>query len=105
MKKVYFNPLAKKDLRDIFIGLLKWKKVELSREEARQYVSDIYNIALSLPYETYHQKCKYLIHLKYGNYQYLYQRNKHTMWYIIYNIDIETNSIYIEKIMNNYLTI
>ncbi len=102
MKKVYFNPVATQDLRQILVGLLTWEKVQLSREHAREYVFDIYEYALSLSQRAFHIKCKYNEHLQYGAYILRYRRNNRTVWYIIYNV--YDRDIYIEKILNNYLS-
>jgi hypothetical protein len=104
MNKVYFNRLARSDLRAIFIGLLTWKKIEISREEAKSYVLSIYQVALTIPKKHFHERCKYKMHLKYGTYAVRYRRNSRTMWYVIYNIDPFTGNIFVEKIVNNYTT-
>ena len=42
-------------------------------------------------------------HKNYGNYVYVYKRNRATTWYIIYNVI--QNDVYIEKIISNHLTV
>ena len=56
----------------------------------------------NLDKQTVHFNTTYEDHKKYGEKVYKYQRNQDTTWYIIYNIKNET--IYIEKIINNYNT-
>ena len=101
---VFINKQAKIDLDNIVIGLLEWNKVILTVREVMNYVDDIVDICYQLDNSPYHQKAKYTEHLKYGTYAYPYKRNKNTTWYIIYEIDEEDN-IFVNKIINNYLTI
>jgi len=105
MSKVLFSKQSEKDLSNIIIGLLLWKKISITEEEALQYADDIYLIAHSILHLSYHQKCKYRIHQLYGEYQLKYKRNKRTTWYIIYDIELNSGNILINKIINNYITI
>jgi hypothetical protein len=104
MNKVYFSVQAEQDLSDIVVGLIFWQKFEITEPEALLYADDIYDIALTIPMLSVHQKCKYQMHREYGLYQYSYRRNSRTIWYIIYNIDSFTNDILIEKIISNHTT-
>jgi hypothetical protein len=101
---VFINQQAKIDLDNIVIGLLEWEKITLSVTEVMQYVDDIADICYQLDNFTYHHNAKYDDHLKYGKYSYPYNRNKNTTWYIIYDID-SNNNIFVNKIINNYLTV
>ena len=102
MKKVRFNKQAEQDLSNIIIGLLQWKKIKLTEEQALHYIDDIYDCALEISKAETHTLCKYKEHLEYGTYFVRYRRNSRTVWYIIYNV--YDNCIYIEKIINNYMT-
>ena len=101
---VFISRQAKIDLDNIVVGLLEWEKITLSIQEVMQYVDDIVEICYQLDNAVYHHQAKYERHLKYGSYSYPYKRNKTTTWYIIYEIDLHRN-IYVNKIINNYLTI
>ena len=101
---VFIHRQAKIDLDNLVTALLEWDKITLSVTEVMQYVDDIVDICYQLNDSAYHQHAKYKEHLKYGTYSHSYRRNKSTTWYIIYNIDSQ-NNIFINKIMNNYMTI
>jgi len=101
---VYYNPSALEDYSDILYGLLTWPKHPLEPEHAKQYMRDIEKICRSLDKLSFHKRAVYDIHKRYGNYVYIYRRNRNTCWYIIYNKDL-FNNIFIERIMNNYLTV
>ena len=104
---VEFNEQARTDLENIFDGLLGWKtsngQYYMTNEEVINYHNDILDICESLDFIHYHSFAKYADHLKYGDYVYAYKRNTKTTWYIIYNII--HGDIFIEKILNNYLTV
>jgi hypothetical protein len=103
---VEFNEEARTDLESIFDGLLAWRtpngQFYLDTNTVINYHNDILDVCEQLDKLTYHTKAKYLDHLKFGNYVYVYKRNAKTTWYIIYNMN--RNTVYVEKIMNNYLT-
>ena len=101
---VFISRQAKIDLDNIVIGLLEWHKIELTVDEVMQYVDDIVSICYQLDSCVHHHKATYDNHLKYGVYSYPYKRNKHTTWYIIYDIN-KQNSILVNKIISNYKTI
>jgi len=105
MNKVYFSKQAEQDLSDIVIGLLLWTKISISEEQAFQYVDDIYAEAYKISDLIYHQKCKYLMHCQYGEYQLKYKRNNRTTWYIIYDIIPYSRNVLINKIISNYMTL
>jgi len=100
---VYISRQAKIDLDNIVIGLLEWKKVELSVEEVMHYVDDIVDICYQLGNSIGHRKAMYEDHLKYGSFAYPYKRNKQTTWYIIYDINPQ-NRILVNKIVSNHIT-
>jgi hypothetical protein len=101
---VYYSPSARKDLGNILYGLLLWPKHPLEPEHAKQYVRDIEKTCRTLDNKFYHKKVLYSTHRLYGEFVHTYKRNKNTSCYIIYNIDF-FNDVFIERIMNNYLTI
>jgi len=101
---VYYSPVFEEDLQKIFIGLLTWKKFSLSLEFCYDYIDDIELQCKGLDLKSYHAKTTYESHKIYGDYVYRYKRNQSTCWYIIYNMDVFYN-VYIEKIMNNYITL
>ena len=101
---VYYSKQADNDLDEILEGLLTWQKHILTHEFCLNYISDIIDICDSLDNELFHSNAKYEIHKQYGKKVFKYLRNKNTIWYIIYDIDTN-NNIFINKIINNYLTI
>ena len=101
---VYYSDVAKYDLKEILQGLATWRKHPLSYDHAARYVADIRTTCDNLEYKSIHFNADYEIHKKYGKKVYLYKRNSTTSWYIIYNID-EKGDIFIQKIINNHLTI
>jgi hypothetical protein len=101
---VYYSEQADNDLDDILEGLLSWRRYALTREFCHNYISDIIDVCNGLDTKVYHTNAVYNIHKRYGAKVYKYSRNKNTVWYIIYNIDA-FNNIFVNKIMNNYLTI
>ena len=101
---VYYNPEARRDLGNILYGLLTWPKHPLEPEHAERYVRDIRKLCDIMDRKFFHEKSSYDIHIKYGDYVHRYKRNHNTCWYIIYNKDL-FNNVFIERIMNNYLTI
>ena len=101
---VYYNRKVYEDLDNIFYGLIKWSKHPLAQEHVIQYIDDIEKICESLDSKPYHQRASYEFHKIYGKFVHTYKRNRNTCWYIIYNIDL-SNDVFIERIMNNYMTI
>ena len=101
---VYYSTVATADFKQILLGLITWKKHQLTYEHALSYVDDIHAICESLVQKTTHKQTSFEVHKRYGEYVYAYNRNKSTTWYIIYNITA-TNDVCIEKIISNYLTV
>jgi len=101
---VFISRQAQIDLDNIVIGLLEWEKIELTVDEVMQYVDDVVAICYQLGSSIHHRKATYNDHLKYGVYSYPYKRNRHTTWYIIYDINMR-NNILVNKIISNYTTI
>ena len=101
---VYYSTVFEEDLQKIFIGLLTWKKFSLSLEFCYDYIDDIESQCVNLDLISYHEKTTYKLHKMYGDYVYRYKRTHNTCWYIIYNKDL-FNNVFIERIMNNYVTI
>ena len=101
---VFISKQAKIDLDNLVVGLLEWSKIELTVNEVMQYVDDIVDICYKLDIAAYHHKATYKEHLTYGTYSYSYKRNKQTIWYIIYDIDLLKN-IYVNKIISNHMTV
>ena len=102
---VYFSVQAERDLSDIVIGLLLWTKISISEKQVLQYADDIYSMAHTISDLAYHQKCVYLVHRQYGEYNLKYKRNNRTTWYIIYDIDPMSGDILINKITSNHTTV
>ena len=102
---VLFSHLAENDLTNIFIGLSLWKKHPLEFKHAEKYVDDIVDVCESLDKASYHANVQYNIHKQYGEKVFCYTRNKSTTWYIIYDIDLGSNTVYIQHITSNHVTI
>jgi len=102
---VLFSLMAENDLSGIFIGLSLWKKHPLEFEHAMKYVDDIVDVCENLDKTIFHANVQFEIHKKYGKKVLNYIRNKSTTWYIIYDIDLASNTIYIQHITSNHVTI
>jgi hypothetical protein len=101
---VYYNLRARMDLDQIFVNLTYWKKHTLNLEEVLDYMDDLTGECMSLRTKVLHLKASYIIHKKYGDFVHTYRRNSRTCWYIIYTQDL-FGDIFIERVMNNYMTI
>ena len=104
MAAVYISNQAVVDLKNIFTALIAWGKGPLELEHALQYVDDIEAKCFSLANKTYHVRTTFSTHQLYGDKVLTYRRNRATVWYIIYTIDLFHN-VHITKIISNYLTI
>jgi hypothetical protein len=102
---VYYSQNAIADLNKIFDGLLSWPKHNLEYNHVVTYHNELRNICDSLDNQTYHFESRFESHKKYGKKVYCYNRNKSTSWYIIYDIDLVSNTIYIQHITSNHVTI
>ena len=104
---VFYNKSALDDIEDIFVGLLGWhtkgnKQLRMTFEEVWNYRNDLLNIGNSLDSLSYDTVTQYEIHKRYGKYVYRHNKNQRTQWYFIY--DKIGEDIFINKIINNYLT-
>jgi hypothetical protein len=102
---VYYSQSALADLEEIFEGLLSWPKHNLEYNHVVTYHNELRSICDSLDTRTYHFEANFESHKKFGKKVYSYNRNKNTTWYIIYEVDITTNTIYIQHITSNHITI
>ncbi len=102
---VYYSEKAQHDLTEIFWGLINWPKHPLEFNHASAYLDDIHVICNNLDKTNYHANVQFEIHKKYGKKVFNYTRNKNTTWYIIYDIDVVSNTIYIQHITSNHITI
>lgn len=101
---VYYSELSENELFNIVIGLANWEKHPIELEHALSYYDDIREACDKLDKINYHADCQYETHKIYGKKVFQYCRNKQTTWYIIYDVDIETNTIFIQHITSNHLT-
>ena len=69
-----------------------------------KYVDDIEAKCFSLSNTTHHFRTTYPSHKLFGDKVLTYRRNRATVWYIIYTIDMFHN-VLVTKIISNYLTI
>jgi len=101
---VIYSEQFSEDLENLLYGLITWEKHPLNPEHAQLYVENIINIVDTLDTKTFHKNAVYTAHLRFGSKVFVYNRNKQTTWYIIYDIDIHRN-VYVNKIMSNHLTV
>jgi len=101
---VFYSKQADSDLDEILEGLLLWRKHTLTRDFCLSYISDLVDVCDSIDTKAVHFNAVYETHKQYGAKVHKYVRNKNTTWYIIYDID-SSNTVYIKKIISNYLTI
>jgi hypothetical protein len=95
---------ALNDIQSILNGLLTWNKHQLSYDFCINYVDRIIETCFEIKNVVFHKKATYLTHKMFGVYIYDLKSNRHTTWYIIYNID-SMNNILVERIISNYVTI
>ena len=100
---VYFNKQSTTDIDVFVVGLLTWKKHELSVEHVLKYRDDILIICKQLDSLKFHFNTQFQIHKRFGEKVHTYRRNKQTHWYIIYNLDPHGN-VYIQRIFSNHTT-
>jgi len=101
---VYYSELSENELYSIIIGLSNWEKHPLEFEHALSYYDDIRKVCDRLDKISFHADSQYETHKLYGKKTFQYKRNNQTTWYIIYDIDIATNTIYVQHITSNHLT-
>ncbi len=95
---------ARQDLEDILYGLVTWEKHPLEVTHAVSYIDDLTVEIDAICKQSFHLNCYYDQHKKYGEKVYRYKRNQNTHCHIIYDWDIFNRVVYINKIINNYLT-
>lgn len=100
---VIYSERASKDLEDILYGLVTWKKHPLELDHARNYLRDIRKECDILASESYHLSNKNETLIEFGDKRFIYKRNKHTQWNVIYELDKVNQLVFINKIINNYL--
>ncbi len=102
---VYYSRNAINDLDKLFESLLLWPKHNLSYNHVITYHNDLKKICDSLDTLKFHFETRFKLHKQYGKKVFTYKRNKNTCWYIIYDIDTTTNTIYIQHITSNHITL
>jgi hypothetical protein len=100
---VFISKQAYYDLEVIFVGLLKWKKHELSIKFADEYIDKIIEHCYNLDTISYHSKASLPSHTRHGSNIYRYRYNKQTTWYIVYDMDGFGN-FYVNKIISNHIS-
>ncbi|MCL2435524.1 MAG: hypothetical protein FWD09_05225 [Lentimicrobiaceae bacterium] len=105
---VFYNKSALDDIEQIFIGLLEWQtkdnqQLRMTYDEVWNYRDSLFHIGNTLDILPYHAKAQYEMHKQFGKYAYRYNKNQRTQWYFIY--DRIGEDIFINKIINNYMTI
>ena len=100
---VYIHKGVYSDLDLIFTGMLHWKKMELSLDFIEHYIDDILIQCYDIENDNYHFNAQYPEHKRYGEYVHRYRRNSYTLWYIIYDRDIN-GDIWVNKIISNHIT-
>ncbi len=102
---VCYSDVFIEDLQNLLYKLANWKKHPLGFEHAANYVRDIRTAADDICTKTAHRNCTYQTHKKYGEKVFTYRRNKNTQWYVIYDWDKDSHVAYVNKIINNYMTV
>ena len=101
---VLFSNKANQDLDDIYEGLLNWKRIQLERYSIIEYVVNIIDVCALIDQTIYHADARYPDHMEFGKKVYKYIRNRSTTWYIIYDLDESSNTVYIHHITSNHTT-
>ncbi|MDR0874385.1 MAG: hypothetical protein LBN27_13140 [Prevotellaceae bacterium] len=104
---VFYSEEVYDDFDDIFDALLSWKDKKTGQKhmnyyEVADYIDRMQTFCETIDKAKYHFRTQYEYHKRYGGFYQTYKPNSRTIWYVIYNVDVD---IYINKIMNNYLTI
>ncbi len=100
---VYIHERIYTDLDLIYNGLFQWEKVELSFDFIEKYIDDLLTQCYEIANKNYHFLSQYPEHKTFGQYIHRYRRNNSTMWYLIYNTDLQGN-IFVNKIISNHTT-
>ncbi len=100
---VYFSKLSLQDIDDFVVGLLSWRKFELSVDFVKEYRDKIVSDCNSLDTKFFHFNTNYSMHRQFGQKVHTYKRSKQTHWYIIYNLDSHGN-VYIQRLFSNHIT-
>lgn len=100
---VFYSQVARKDLKNIFDGLLTWSKHQLEYNHVVSYHNALLNTCDSLDKKSVHFNARYSAHKRYGEKVHTYKRSKQTLWYIIYNLDTHGN-VYVRRILSNHNT-
>lgn len=100
---VYFSKLSLKDIDDLVVGLLTWRKHELSIEFVQNYRDRIVYECKSLDIKLFHFNTQYNLHKQFGQKVFTYKRSKQTVWYIVYNLDAHGN-VFIQRLFSNHTT-
>jgi len=101
---VLFSNKANQDLDDIYEGLLNWKIFQLERSFVIEYVVDIVDACATIDQTFFHADVQYPEHKEFGKKVFKYSRNSNTTWYIIYDFDKASNTVYIQHITSNHTT-
>jgi len=101
---VLFSNKANHDLDDIYEGLLNWKKIQLERNAIINYVVDIVDVCATIDKTIFHANIEYPEHKEFDEKVYKYTRYSNTTWYIIYDFDKSSNTVYIQHITPNHFT-
>lgn len=95
MKKVKFDPSVSETLNRL-IPILYDNGYFATREYAKKYVDSIITFCLSIPTRVYRTSSN----PQNGSYYCQYKPNRHTTWYILF--DIENEDYLIRNIFNNH---
>jgi plasmid stabilization system protein ParE len=102
---VYYSEVARQDLKKIIFGLTTWRKHPLGYEHAARYVDELSDKIDMICKMIYHPDAIYDMHKFFGDKVYTYKRNQNTCWYAIYDWNEYDRVAYVQKILNNYLTV
>ena len=102
---VYYSERAENDLYNILVGLANWEKHPLEYDHVTSYLDELQEVCNRLDQLNYHSKAKFQTHRQFGDFAYMYRRNRNTTWYIIYDYDEITKFVYIKHIMPNHTSL
>jgi hypothetical protein len=101
---VFYKRNALRDIEQMRHGLLLWQRATLTKEFIHSYINDLRKVCESIDKKQTHSPATYRTHRRYGSFVHEYRRNRRTVWFIIYDIDVWGNA-FINKIISNYMTI